>query len=310
METVRRRLLPSISALTAFDAVARLGSFSAAAQALDLTAGAVSRQVSALEEQLGVALVARNNRGVALTAKGRRYAEDAAGVIRTLRLMSLEAMAQDASSTLSLAILPTFGTRWLLPRLPDFVKRNPAITINFATRIGHCDLDAERLDAAIHIGQPDWPGCHCQFLMREQVVPVCSPAFLAENPIPTARALLKMPLLEMASRPDAWQHWFGSLGIAEPYREGMRFEQFIGVSQACSSGLGVALMPAFLIAGELASGQLTIAFDWKVESRSAYYFVCPAEKLAHPPVARFLAWLEDAIAVFTTGQEQDAGAAP
>ncbi|MGV6873608.1 LysR family transcriptional regulator [Pseudochelatococcus sp. B33] len=302
MEFAQRRLLPSISALTAFDAVARLGSFSAAAHALDLTAGAISRQVSLLEDQLGVVLVVRNNKGVTLTDKGKRYAENAAEVIRQIRLMSLEAMAQDPSSTLALAILPTFGTRWLLPRLPDFVKRNPAITINFATRIGHCDLDAEGLDAAIHIGQPDWPGCHCQFLMRETVIPVCSPAFLADNPLPSARDLLKMPLLEMASRPNAWQHWFASLGIAEPYREGMRFEQFISVSQACSGGLGVALMPVFLIASELATGQLTVAFDWPVESQSAYYFVCPLRKRSHPPVARFLEWLQHEIAIFETGE--------
>lgn len=297
MDRLQRRLLPSTAALAAFDTVARLGSFSAAATALDLTPGAVSRQVALLEDRLGVALVVRTNKGIALTDKGRRYAEGVAEIIRELSLLSLEVMAQ-SSSTLGLAIPPTFGTRWLLPRIPDFVQRNPDVTINFATRIGRVDFEAERLDAAIHIGQPDWPGCDCRLLMGETVAPVCSPAYLARNPIAGPHALLDMPLLEMASRPDAWRHWFASAGIDEPYREGMRFEQFMNVSQACSAGLGVALMPLFLIATELASGQLVKLFDWTVESQSAYYFITPLARTGHPPVIRFSDWLAEQVSAF------------
>lgn len=300
MDRLQRRLLPSTAALAAFDAVARLGSFSAAAAALDLTPGAVSRQIALLEGRLGVALVVRTNKGIALTDKGRRYAEGVGEVIRDISLLSLEVMTQSSSSTLSLAILPTFGTRWLLPRIPDFVRRNPDVTINFATRIGRVDFDAERLDAAIHIGQADWPGCDCRFLMGETVAPVCSPAYLARNPIASAQALLDMPLLEMASRPDAWRHWFASAGIDEPYREGMRFEQFMNASQACSAGLGIALMPLFLIASELESGQLVKVFDWTVESQSAYYFVTPLARTKHPPVIRFSDWLAEQVSAFVT----------
>lgn len=298
MNRLQRRLLPSTAALAAFDAVARLGSFSAAADALDLTPGAVSRQVALLEDRLGVALMVRTNKGVVLTDKGRHYAKGVAEVIRDIRLLSLEVMTQSSSSTLSLAIPPTFGTRWLLPRIPDFVRRNPDVTINFATRIGRVDFEAERLDAAIHIGQPDWQGCDCRLLMGETVAPVCSPAYLAQNPVTGPRSLLDMPLLEMASRPNAWRHWFASAGIHAPYREGMRFEQFMNVSQACSAGLGVALMPLFLIASELESGQLVKLFDWTVESQSAYYFVTPLAGTAHPPVIRFSDWLAEQVSAF------------
>lgn len=296
MDHIQRRLLPSTATLTAFDAIARTGSFSAAAAALDLTPGAISRQIALLEQQLGVSLVLRTNKGISLTDKGERYAQSVAGIIKTMRLMSLEAMANNASSTLGLAILPTFGTRWLLPRMPDFLKRNPGITVNFATRIGRIDFASEGLDAAIHIGQPDWSGCQFRFLMHETVAPVASPAFLAENPIASARTLLNMPLLKMASRPGAWRHWFSSLGIEENYREGMQFEQFLHVSQACIAGLGVALMPLFLIQSELESGQLMKAFDHAVESQSDYYFVFPDGKANHPPVARFADWLGAQIA--------------
>ena len=102
--------------------------------------------------------------------------------------------------------------------------------------------------------------------MRETVVPVCSPQFLAENPVERPDRLLQLPLLEMASRPRAWEHWFASLGIEASYPPGMRFEQLMNVSQACAAGLGVALMPLFLIESELESGQLVRAFDWPIES--------------------------------------------
>lgn len=291
MEPTQRRLLPSTAALSAFDAVARLGSMSAAAAALNLTPGAISRHVALLEEQLGVALINRTNRGVELTEKGRRYAEGADALLRSLRLLSLEAMSDNASAVFGLAILPTFGTRWLMPRMPGFLKQNPGLTVNFATRIGRVDFDQERLDAAIHVGKPDWPDSHFRFLMREHVVPVCSPQFLKENPVRTPEALISMPLLEMASRPEAWQHWFSTLGVKRSHREGMRFEQFMHVSQACIAGLGVALMPLFLIQAELQEGTLVKAIDRAIESRSSYYFVTPANRQPHPAAARLSDWL-------------------
>jgi LysR family transcriptional regulator, glycine cleavage system transcriptional activator len=293
MEPTQRRLLPSTATLSAFDAVARLGSMSAAAAALNLTPGAISRHVALLEEQLGVALINRTNRGVELTDKGRRYAEGADALLRSLRLLSLEAMSDNASAVFGLAILPTFGTRWLMPRMPDFLARNPAVIIDFATRIGQFDFEGSGIDAAIHIGEPNWPGTDCQFLMHELVAPVCSPAFLAENPVGKPEDLLSKPLFDMASRPRAWEQWFASLGMQEGHGGGMRFEQFSNVVQACLAGLGIALVPTFLIEPELASGQLVRAFDHEVKSASAYYLVRPLSRMAYGPASAFSAWIID-----------------
>ena len=298
MKLTQRRLLPSTSALAAFDAVARTGSFTTAAAMLNLTQGAISRHVALLEEQLGVALLERTGRGARLTERGQAYAEGVAEILARLRSLSLDAMSASGETRLRLAILPTFGTRWLMPRIPDFVQKNPEITLSFATRIGQFDFRAENIDAAIHVGRPDWPDADCKFLMGETVVPVCSPAFLEEHPISRASDLLGLPLLEMASRPGAWRHWFASLGIREQYREGMVFEQFSNVSQACGAGLGVALMPDFLIESELATGRLVRAFDWPIESESAYYLVRPAHKLDFPPAVKFAGWLEDQVRDF------------
>jgi len=291
MVSLSRKLLPSTSALAAFDSVARLGSFSGAAEELSLTQGAISRQVSGLEEQLGIQLFDRTSRGVALTAAGADYAKAVASALSQIRSASLAVMTKRHSDQLNLAILPTFGTRWLMPRIPQFVARHPEITLNFATRIGVFDFDRDGIDMAIHIGQPDWPGAECTFLMEEMVAPVSSPAFLAAHPIRKAEDLLRLPLLHMASRPGAWSHWFESLGVTGTPSQGMRFEQFGNVAQACIAGLGVALMPLFLIDSELASGQLVEAFPHQVTSPSAYYAVAPMSKADFRPVVAFRAWL-------------------
>lgn len=291
MQTVQRRLLPSTSALAAFDAVARLSSFSAAAHELSLTQGAVSRQIAGLEEQLGVALFSRGSRGVVLTDPGRTYAATVSHALAIIRDASLEAMTGRHGRTLNLAILPTFGTRWLMPRIRGFVDGHPDITLNFATRIGRFDFEKEGLDAAIHVGQPDWPGAESLFLMQEEVAPVCAPAFARENDISTPAAIARLPLLHLASRPGAWQHWFATTGVKPPVEEGMRFEQFATVAQACLAGVGVALLPLFLIRTELENGTLQMASDRKVQSPSAYYLVAPKTKWKHPPVAAFRDWL-------------------
>lgn len=291
MKITPRRLLPSTAALSAFDAVARTGSFTAAAAMLDLTQGAISRQIAQLEEQLGIKLVERGARGVRLTAKGRSYADGVAEILSKIRSLSLDVISEAEEMRLRLAILPTFGTRWLMPRMPGFVRDNPGITISFATRIGQFDFRAENIDAAIHVGKPNWPDADCRFLMNETVVAVCTPEFLMAHRISRAEDLLHLPLLEMASRPGAWRHWFDSLGVSDHHPEGMVFEQFSNVTQACLAGLGIALMPEFLIEPELSSGRLVRALDWAVESESAYYIVRPRHRLDFAPARIFADWL-------------------
>ena len=291
MTSLSRRLLPSTAALAAFESVARLRSFSAAAEELALTQGAISRQVSGLEDLLGVLLFERTSRGVVLTSAGVEYAKSVGAALSQIRAASLQAMTKRHSDTLNLAILPTFGTRWLMPRIPGFVARHPEITLNFATRIGIFDFDRDGIDMAIHVGQPDWPGADCTFLMEEMVAPVCSPSFLTEHPVARPEDILGLPLLHMASRPGAWTHWFQSLGVAGGPVQGMRFEQFGSVAQACAAGLGIALMPIFLIDSELATGQLVQAYSHQVRSPSAYYAVAPLTKTEFRPVVAFRSWL-------------------
>lgn len=292
MTQLQRRFLPSTSFLAAFEAVSRLGSFSAAAEELSLTQGAVSRQVIGLERQLGVRLFDRHARSVSLTAQGSDYARSIAEALAIIRTSSVNLITRRHENVLKLAVLPTFGTRWLMPRLPGFLKHNPGIIVELATRIGQFDFAREGLHGAIHVGRPDWPGAHCRLLMHEVVVPVCSPDFLRAHRIGTPGDLLALPLLHLASRPGAWKQWFESAGVSGAPREGMRFEQFLNVAQACMAGLGVALMPQFLILPELESGQLVPALEHRSVSPSSYYLVSalPWDRLP-PPFRAFADWM-------------------
>lgn len=291
MNSLSRRLLPSTAALAAFDAVARHESFSAAADELSLTQSAVSRQILGLEGLLGISLFDRSSRHVVLSEAGRIYLNSVGPALASIRAASLQAMSQMQRITLNLAFLPTFGTRWLIPRIPRFVAQYPDIILNFSTRIGQFDFEREGLDAAIHIGQPDWLNADCTFLLDETVVPVCSPKFLVDHPIGEPKDMLRLPLFNLASRPDAWSLWFKSLDLTTPVSSGMRFEQFSNVAQACIAGLGIALMPLFLIKAEIESKHLVIAYPHPMKSPSSYYFVTPKTRAITPSVTAFRDWL-------------------
>ncbi len=291
-----RRFLPSMSLLAAFEAAARHRSFTAAAAELNLTQSAVSRQVRALEEQLGSDLFVRERQTVRLTLAGEAYAQEVRRALQLIANATLGFRANPRGGSLNLAILPTFGTRWLAPRLPAFLAENPGITVNLTTRQAPFDFQDDAVDAAIHFGAPEWPGAELDALMRETVVPACSPALLNGRGIAGPRDLLGVPLLHMTTRPDAWERWFAAHGIAADGITGMLVDQFATAAQAAIAGLGVALLPRFLIAAELARGDLVEPVDGPVESTERYYLAWPVKRASHPPLQAFRAWIKRAAA--------------
>lgn len=287
----QRRLIPSTSMLLAFDAAARTGSFTLAAKELNLTQGAVSRQITALENQLDVTLFQRVGKTVQLTATGKSYAQEIHGALQSIRNASLNAMTNPLNGILNLAILPTFGTRWLMPKLPKFLAENPTITVNFVTKLSPFDFQSENLHAAIHYGQPDWPGTESTFLMGEEVIPVCAPALLRNNPISNTAQIAELPLLHLTSRPEAWNQWFSHHDLPPPQQQGMAFEQFSIIAQAAVAGLGVALLPSFLIQNELTSEELVTIGEQSMVSDSGYYLIMPQDGAAYSPTQAFKEWL-------------------
>lgn len=285
------RFLPSTSMLQAFDAAARTGSFTAAAREMNITQGAVSKQIITLEKQLGIKLFERRGNAIALTAAGDSYAREIRAALELILSASLRIMANPGGGNLHLAVLPSFGTRWLMPRLPQFLKEHPGVTVNILSRLVPFDFRDTGIHAAIHFGHPDWPGTDCTRLMGEEVVPVCSPEFLARRGIRSPEDLAGAELLHIATRPDAWPAWFRAQGMDITECGGMIFEQLLTAAQAALVGMGAVLLPRFLIQRELDQGELTVAFDRPYRSDRSYYLVIPRDRASHPPAVAFRAWM-------------------
>ena len=298
-----RRKLPSTSALAAFEAAARHQSFTRAAAELAVTQSAVCRQVASLEEFLGVALFRRSRRGVALTDAGRRYSRLVAARLDEVERDTLDLMAQaglgEQGGSLELAVVPTFATHWLLPRLARFHARHPGITVHFSSRTRPFLFADTGLDAAIHAGDGLWPGTEGRLLMPEPMIPVASPALLKGRARWTAQDLAALPLLQASTRPYAWRQWFESLGVDSAHdMAGPRMELFSMLSEAAAQGLGMALVPRMLVEHELAGGRLVQVLDHPFLSDRRYYLLHPEAKPMTPALAVFASWLEEEAAAY------------
>lgn len=295
-----------MSLLCAFEAAARHQSFTAAAAELHLTQSAVSRQIRALEDRLGAELFVRERQTVRLTAAGQAYAQEIRGSLMRIANATLSFRTNPQGGQLNLAILPTFGTRWLAPRLPQFFSAQPGITINLTTRLSQFDFQLEAVDAAIHFGQPHWPGAELEFLMSETVVPACSPQMWQQHQFAQPQDLMKAPLLHLTSRPDAWRRWFEHQGCRVSETPGMLLDQFATAAQAATAGVGIALLPKFLITRELANGDLVHALPGypEMESAERYYLAWPSNRTDYPPLQVFRDWLKEAAASFMAQAQQ------
>ncbi|MCM5570211.1 LysR family transcriptional regulator [Burkholderiaceae bacterium FT117] len=295
-----RRKLPSTQALVCFEAAARHESFTKAAHELALTQSAVYRQVAGLEDFLGVKLFRRSRHGIVLTEAGLNYSRR---VARRLDAVERDALAVigrgEASGTIDLAVVPTFASRWLLPRLQDFRVRHPDIVVNMETSTRPFLFADTDFDAAIYAGTPadlaNWPGTVAVALMAEIVVPVCAPALIAPRRRLTPAQVAGLPLLQQSTRPYAWRQWFEAQGV-EGARDldGPRFDLFSMLAVAAARGMGAALMPAMLIEGELARGELIVPCDRPLHGGRSYHLVMPERKAGNPALARFRDWLVDA----------------
>ncbi|MBS0421763.1 MAG: LysR family transcriptional regulator [Proteobacteria bacterium] len=289
-----RRPRTSLLGLQAFEAVARLGGVSRAATELHLTQSAVSRQVLALEEQLGVPLFRRIKKRLLLSEAGAAYLHDVRGGLAALNDATEALLAtRGRGGTLTIATLPTFGAKWLVPRLGRFLESAPHITIELITRLAPFDFTIEQLDGAIHFGGPDWPGAAAHFLKQERMTAVATPRLAARCPTPAA--VLKLPLLQITSRAFSWREWLDANNLAgAAFTPSLQVETFAMGIEAVIAGLCVGILPTLFVENELAAGTL-VAIGPPVESRSAYYFVYPQHKEEYYPLRRFADWLASEI---------------
>jgi LysR family glycine cleavage system transcriptional activator len=295
-----RRRLPPLNAIRAFEAASRHASFQAAAEELNVTAGAVAQQVKALELWLNLPLFRRlPSKGVALTQAGQRYAASASEFLDGLSDATARLMERDNAHILTVSTIPSFAAQWLIPRLGSFRKRHPALDVRVIASNGLTDFVREDVDVAIRYGPGHYPNLWHEPLLDEVYFPVCSPALVedADNPLRSAADLKHHTLLHedtWASIPESlnWDRWLARAGVrGVDSGRGPRFTHTYLALQAAAAGQGVALATSVLIGDDLRSGRLVRPFGPEIPSRYSYHLVCPPESATVPKVRSFRDWI-------------------
>lgn len=284
-------MLPSFAVLRSFEAAAKHQSFTAAAEELRISQAAISRQVRELEEIIGTQLFRKEGRGVVLTPAGAALARDLhAGLDRLRGIVDRARGAGEAGQTLTIAVLPTFSSRWLARRLPRFRALHPNVQLILKSRSEPFDLVREGIDVAIHFGAPEWIGGRHATLCPEALLAVAAPAMIEEASLTEARDATRLPLLHLMTRRTAWPAYFEHLGLDPgPAYRGDVFDQFSAMIGATMAGLGAAIVPSYLIEAELAQGTL-VPFGQPDPGGGMYYAVTP-NTVSNPLAQSFCDWI-------------------
>ncbi len=285
------RELPSTSSLRAFAHAARTLSFKHTADELHVSPSALSRQIQALEEHLGVRLFRRLNPGLALTDEGRRYLEavDAA-------LQRLEAAQEQFAQTpppLRVSALESFSESWLIPHLPEFERAHPGIELVIEATLRYADFARDPVDVAIRFGRGPWEGLHSEPLVALEYFPVCSPALRDGDPPLAAPAdLARHTFIHVAQTPDAWAVWLRAAGVdGLTPRRAVTYDHVSIALSAAASGQGVALSTEILCARWLDDARLCRPLPQRARSEATYHFVCRPEDVDDRRLAAFRTWL-------------------
>lgn len=291
------RRLPNLNALKAFEAAARHLSFTKAAAELNVTQGAVSHQVQALEEQLGLLLFRRMNRRLALTEAGKGYLPALGEAFDRIAEATRRLGRDRSAGPLKLSTMPSFASRWLLPRLAKLRRVAPELELMISATPALVDLHDDQFDLAIRFGVGSYPGLAETFLMGDAVMPVCAPALL-ENPpgLRTPEDLAQHTLLhdEVGPREQGvdWQRWLASAGVKGiDVKRGPIFSDSSFVVQAAIAGEGVGLARRSLCLDDLVAGRLVQPFGPVVPITMTYRLLTTPEKAAWPKVERFRDWI-------------------
>lgn len=284
--------LPPMNTLRAFEAAARHLSFTLAAEELHVTQAAVSHQIRTLEEALGVRLFRRLNRAIRLTEEGQEFVGEVRKALSHLATAVEKLAAPDAGGPLTVSLLPSFASKWLVPRLGRFRAKHPEIDVRISPSTGLTDFQRDDVDMAVRYGKGNYEGLHSVRLMTEDIFPVCSPALMTgQHPLKQPQDLRYHTLLHDDANVD-WAAWLLMAGVegVDP-RQGPYFTDSGMVIQAAAEGQGVALARGALAAGDIESGRLIRPFDIAIPTEYAYYVVSPKATMHHPKIAAFREWL-------------------
>jgi LysR family glycine cleavage system transcriptional activator len=287
-------MLPSLTGLHTFEVAARHLSFTLAAAELNVTQTAISHQIRRLEEQLGIPLFIRRNRGLALTREAQDYLPAIRSAFEDLRRATDRLRRANRDGLLTVSTTASLATKWLVSRVAAFQDANPGIEVRITTSAHLVDFHRDEVDVAVRYGRGSWPGLRADWLMAEQIFPVCSPALIGgRRPLRRPEDLAYHTLLHtMVSRED-WQLWLTASGLplSIATRRGLMFDQGFMAVQAAVEGLGVALGRTHLVEVDIVAGRLLAPFDMVLPQDAGYYVVTPEATADAPKIALFRQWL-------------------
>lgn len=296
-----------IHLLPGFLAAARAGNLTRAAASMHLTVSALSHQIRALEEHLGLRLFARGPRGVRLTADGERLLARAGPHLDGLELALQRPGAR--GDTLTLSALPSMASAWLVPRLGDFLARHPQLEFNLLSSERLVDFDRDReIDAGLRMGSGRWPGVIAEHLLDETLVPVASPALIERHARPTDASLHRWPLL--GEHGEFWPDWFARHGGGQPERYVAHFDDLESLHRAAVAGMGVALGRMVRSRLLIESGQLVVLSGHGLPSDYNHYLVYPPRSVDHPGLQAFREWIHAQARAVGSGPGLAATASP
>ncbi|MCA1361321.1 transcriptional regulator GcvA [Bradyrhizobium sp. IC3069] len=287
--------LPSLNGLRAFEAAARHLSFTLAASELNVTQTAISHQIRRLEEELGIRLFIRQNRALALTPEARDYLPGVRAAFNDLRLATDRLLRKDDDKVLTVSTLASLAAKWLLPRLTDFQEQHPGIDVRITTSTSLVDFQRDNVDAAIRYGRGQWPGLRADWLMADELFPVCSPSLLrGDKPLRRPEDLRNHPLLHTSStNSDDWRLWLTAAGLpADIARHpGITFDMIFMTIQAAIDGIGVAMGRTSYVQDDIAKGRLVVPFKIALPADAGFYLVAPEGRREAPKLAAFRQWV-------------------
>lgn len=286
--------LPSLNGLRAFEAAARHLSFTLAASELNVTQTAISHQIKRLEQELGLRLFERRNRALALTREAEAYLPGIRAAFNDLRLATDRLLRRDRDHVLTVSTLASLAAKWLLPRLPAFQDAHPGIDVRITTSTSLVDFSDGDVDAAIRYGRGQWPGLRADWLMADQLFPVCSPTLLnGAHPLTCPEDLAHHTLLHsVGAQNDDWRLWLTAAGLPADLskRPGMSFDLVFMAVQAAIDGLGVAVGRTSYVKDDIAKGRLVVPFKMTLPADAGFYLVSPLDA-GSPNLTAFRQWL-------------------
>lgn len=287
--------LPSLNGLRAFEAAARHLSFTLAASELNVTQTAISHQIRRLEEELGIRLFVRQNRALTLTPEARDYLPGVRAAFNDLRLATDRLLRKDDDKVLTVSTLASLAAKWLLPRLTDFQEHHPGIDVRITTSTSLVDFQRDNVDAAIRYGRGQWPGLRADWLMADELFPVCSPSLLrGDKPLRCPEDLKSHMLLHTSNaNSDDWRLWLTAAGQpADIARQpGITFDMIFMTIQAAIDGIGVAMGRTSYVRDDIAKGRLVVPFKIALPADAGFYLVAPEGRREAPKLAAFRQWM-------------------